>query len=54
MRYRTVSEAESRTIVAVFDEGDEAQEGLKSIADNEHLSAASLTAVGAVREATLG
>ena len=54
MRHRTVAEDAQRTIVAVFETGDEVMEGLSSVAAQEKLSAASLTAVGAVQEATLG
>ena len=43
-----------RTIVVVFDPGDEVLPGLKSVAAERSLTAASLTAVGAVEEATLG
>jgi uncharacterized protein len=54
MEYRTFTEGELRTIIAVFDAGDEILSGLKSLAGQESLSAASLTAIGAVERATLG
>ncbi len=54
MRHRTVKEGEQRTIVAVFDAGDEVTEGLSALAHEEKLSAASFTAVGAVQRATVG
>jgi len=43
-----------RTFVAVFDAGDEVMSTLSSLAEDEGFSAASLTGVGAVQEATLG
>lgn len=43
-----------RTVVVVFDAGDEVLPGLTSVAEQEDLTAASVTAVGAVQEATLG
>lgn len=54
MDYRIVTEDAHRTLVAVFDTGDEVLAGLQQIAEQEGLSAASLTAVGAVQEARLG
>jgi uncharacterized protein len=53
MEYRTFTEGELRTIIAVFDAGDDILSGLKSLAGQESLSAASLTAIGAVERATL-
>lgn len=55
MRYREVSSHDGqRTIVAVFESGDEVVSGLSSLAAKEELSAASISAVGAVQDATLG
>jgi uncharacterized protein len=58
MQHRTLDnssgDTEPRTIVAVFDTSDEAVSGLTALAGEEQLSAASLTAVGAVERATLG
>lgn len=54
MRYRVVSGATERTLIAVFDSGEEALAGLQDVAEGEGLSAASITAVGAVQAATLG
>lgn len=54
MRHRTVGTDGSRSIVAVFDAGDEVAQGLADLAGKEALSAASLTAIGAVERATLG
>lgn len=54
MKHRIISDGDLRTIVVVFDSGDEAVEGLGAIARAQSLSAASLTAVGAVERATLG
>ena len=42
-----------RTFVLVFDAGDEVMAGLKGFAHQENLLAASFTAIGAFREATL-
>lgn len=53
MRYQQVDQ-EPRTIVVVFDAGDEAVSGLKEVAGQESLSAASITAIGAVERATVG
>jgi predicted DNA-binding protein with PD1-like motif len=55
MRHRTLASNDGqRTIVAVFDPGDEAVEGLGALAAEERLSAASFTAVGAFERATVG
>lgn len=55
MQHRTVASTDGqRTIVAVFDAGDEAVEGLGALAAEEKLSAASFTAVGAFERATVG
>jgi uncharacterized protein len=45
---------DSETWVLVFDPGDEAFGGLESFAREHNLTAASLTGIGAFREATLG
>lgn len=54
MDYRVLGKGELRTIVAVFDTGDDVLEGLNRVATEAQLSAASITAVGAVQRATLG
>ena len=54
MSYRVVSQGPERVLVAVLDAGQEAFSALQEIAEREGLSAASLTAVGAVEAATLG
>ncbi|MFP5347344.1 MAG: PPC domain-containing DNA-binding protein [Actinomycetes bacterium] len=54
MDYRVLGEGELRRIVAVFDTGDDVIDGLNRVASEENLSAASITAVGAVQKATLG
>jgi len=54
VKHRVLAEGELRTIVAVFDIGDEIIAGLTDLVRAEEVTAASLTAVGAVREATLG
>lgn len=43
-----------RIYVAVFDDGDEAVEGLTGLAADESLDSASLTAIGAFSTATVG
>lgn len=43
-----------RIYVAVFDDGDEAVDGLTRLAADEELDSASLTAIGAFSTATLG
>jgi predicted DNA-binding protein with PD1-like motif len=54
VEYRVVTEGPQRTLVVVFDVDDEVLGGLGDVAEYERLSAASLTAVGGVRSATLG
>ena len=54
MDYRVVADGPQRTLVAVFDTGDDLLEGLNAIAHDERLSAAAVTAIGAVQSATLG
>jgi predicted DNA-binding protein with PD1-like motif len=54
MEYRRIAEGPLRTFVAVFDSGDEVLAGLQTVAERERLSAASFTAIGALRDATLG
>lgn len=57
MKRRTVSTGmagEQRTIVVVLDAGDEVMSSLSDVAEQEGLSAASFTAVGALASATLG
>lgn len=54
MDHRVVADGPQRTIVAVLDTGDDVMEGLNAIAVQERLSAAALTAIGAVQSATLG
>jgi predicted DNA-binding protein with PD1-like motif len=43
-----------RTYAVIFDKGDEPHSGLQRFAEEEQISAASLTAVGAFSSATLG
>jgi predicted DNA-binding protein with PD1-like motif len=54
VKYRVLTEGPRRTLVVVFDVGDEVLAGLTEVAKRERLSAAALTAVGGVRSATLG
>lgn len=54
MRTRQLDESEGlRTFVVVFDKGDEPKSGLTRFANEEGVTAASLTAVGAFESATL-
>ena len=48
------TEAGLRTYAVIFDKGDEPHSGLQRFAEEEHISGASLTAVGALSSATLG
>ncbi len=43
-----------RTFAVVFDKGDEVVAGLTAFASREHLRASHLTAIGALRDVTLG
>ena len=54
MDYRVVADGPQRTLVAVFDTGDDVLEGLNAIAQDERLSAAAVTAIGAVQRSRLG
>jgi predicted DNA-binding protein with PD1-like motif len=55
MRSRLIhSEDGEKTFILVFDKGDEVVEGLTNFAKDGGLGAASLTAVGAFGDATLG
>jgi uncharacterized protein len=55
MRHKLLHEQDGqRTFALVFDKGDEVVEGLTNFARDGGLGAASLTAVGAFGEATLG
>lgn len=53
MRYQQIGDGTVRTYVAVLDQGDEVMECLRTVADEEELDAASITAIGALEEATL-
>jgi uncharacterized protein len=54
MRSSLVLDRGERTFVVVFDKGDEVIEGLTAFAGRQHLRASHLTAIGALREVTLG
>lgn len=55
MRVRLLSHiAEQRTFAVVFDAGDEAMAGLLAFANDQRLSGASFSAIGAFERATLG
>lgn len=54
MRHRMLNGAARRTIVAVFETGDEVMEGLEELARAERLTTCHLTAMGALQDLTLG
>jgi predicted DNA-binding protein with PD1-like motif len=54
MRSSLLLDRGERTFVLVFDKGDEVIEGLTSFAGRERLRASHLTAIGALRDVTLG
>ncbi len=53
MRSKLLADGATRTYVLVFDTGDEAMNGLTDFAKSNGIDAASVTAVGALRSATL-
>src|SRR5437868_2957437 len=53
-RQRIASEGTVDTLVVVLEDGEEAFSALQSFAQNEGISAASLTAIGAFARATVG
>jgi hypothetical protein len=54
MRSSLVLDRGERTFVAVFDKGDEVIEGLTAFASRERLRVSQVTAIGALRDVTLG
>jgi uncharacterized protein len=54
MRHHRLGDGDERMLVAVFDAGDDVSAGLASLAEQESLTAASFTAIGAVERAVLG
>jgi uncharacterized protein len=54
MRSSLLQDQGERTFVVVFDKGDEVVAGLTAFAAREHLRASHLTAIGAMRDVTLG
>ena len=54
MRARLVNDDRQRTYVAVMDTGDEAMACLQAFAERERISAAQVTAIGALSRGTLG
>jgi predicted DNA-binding protein with PD1-like motif len=54
MRSKLLAQGATRTWALVFDKGDEVVEELTAFAKREGLGAAHLTAIGALREVTLG
>jgi predicted DNA-binding protein with PD1-like motif len=54
MRAKVLSERPERTYALIFDTGDEVVSTLEAFAEENGLSAARLSAIGAFRQATLG
>lgn len=54
MRYKIINDAEERTYALVFDSGDEVVSQLQRFCDENNLTAARFTAIGAFSAATLG
>jgi uncharacterized protein len=54
MRSSLLVDRGERTFVVVFDKGDEVIEGLTAFASQQRLRASHLTAIGALRDVTLG
>lgn len=54
MHVKLIEDAAERTYALIFDEGDKVMEHLKAFAQEENLTAAYFTAIGAFREVTLG
>lgn len=53
MNIKLLNDEDTRIFAVVFDTGDEVQEGLMHFARQHRITAASFTAIGAFREATL-
>jgi predicted DNA-binding protein with PD1-like motif len=54
MRSKVLNEGAERTFAVIFDTGDEVMSGLSRFAEEQNLSAARFTAIGAFSGATLG
>ena len=54
MRAKLINEANERTYALIFESGEEVAAGLLRFAQEHHLSASRLTAVGAFERLTLG
>jgi predicted DNA-binding protein with PD1-like motif len=54
MRWKLLSENAERTFILVFDKGDEAMSELTEFAEEQGVSAAHLTGIGAFSDVTLG
>ena len=54
MRSKLLAQSETRTWALIFDKGDEIVEELTAFAKREGLGAAHLSAIGALRDVTLG
>jgi predicted DNA-binding protein with PD1-like motif len=54
MRSKLINDGAEKTIAVIFDSGDEAMEGLLSVAKEQGLSASHFTAIGAMQSVTLG
>jgi predicted DNA-binding protein with PD1-like motif len=54
MKSKFIAEQDGRTLVVVFDKGEEVAAGLLEVAERHNMSAASFTAIGALSDVTLG
>lgn len=54
MHHKIISDADERTIALIFDSGDEVMSQLQKFAEEQHISAARFTAIGAFSAVTLG
>lgn len=54
MRSKLLNRGQEKTYALIFETGDEAVSGLTQFAEQQKLSASHFTAIGAMREATLG
>ena len=53
MQHKVLQDGKARTIMLVFEEGEEAKEGIEQFAAEQDLQAAHFTAIGALSGATL-
>lgn len=54
MKSKLIDDRQEKTYAVVFDPGDEVMAGLKTFAENNGITAAQITAIGAFSRATLG